>query len=153
MIQKSKATKTTKGSYISSLYKTCNRCDFKWLARIENPRLCPHCKSPNWADKRICAVCEKGRKKLYKVIDVVTGREYEVCKKCKGHVESVNDTWRIEMWNNLRPLDMDSISQQKKDQVLKILASYKPETVDSDSILRLNHFIDLVVFGSNDNDK
>jgi len=28
--------------------KKCNQCGFSWVARLENPRMCPKCKSYSW---------------------------------------------------------------------------------------------------------
>ena len=32
--------------------KKCSRCSHEWMAKIENPVLCPKCKSPNWNKER-----------------------------------------------------------------------------------------------------
>lgn len=29
--------------------KTCKRCGYVWLARVEQPRQCPRCKRVDWA--------------------------------------------------------------------------------------------------------
>jgi len=28
--------------------KTCKRCKHKWIEKMENPTVCPKCKSPYW---------------------------------------------------------------------------------------------------------
>lgn len=30
----------------------CKRCNHSWVARIENPTVCPKCKSPYWNIKK-----------------------------------------------------------------------------------------------------
>lgn len=30
----------------------CKRCEYSWVARIENPKVCPNCKSPYWNTPR-----------------------------------------------------------------------------------------------------
>ena len=41
--------------------RECLRCDHLWMARINNPKVCPKCKSPYW---------KTPKKKNYKLEEV-----------------------------------------------------------------------------------
>ena len=30
----------------------CKRCEYEWIARTEDPKVCPNCKSPYWNTPR-----------------------------------------------------------------------------------------------------
>lgn len=33
---------------IIKMKKKCKKCNYEWESRIENPKVCPRCKSYNW---------------------------------------------------------------------------------------------------------
>jgi len=47
--------------------RVCLKCSYVWDSRIEEPRVCPRCKSPHWRKGWLnrCEVCEKHFNKIY----------------------------------------------------------------------------------------
>ena len=44
--------------------KKCNQCGFTWVARIENPRMCPKCKTYSWNLFKIKKVKQNENRKI-----------------------------------------------------------------------------------------
>lgn len=34
-----------------AIYNDCEKCDYKWVSRVDKPKQCPNCKSMKWAKK------------------------------------------------------------------------------------------------------
>ena len=56
----------------------CKRCGWKWRPRVEEVKLCPHCKSPNWnAEPKIYARPDGGHYHRRKDCVMLRGGQFE----------------------------------------------------------------------------
>lgn len=39
----------------------CNRCNYKWWSRVDEPKACPKCKSIYWNTKRSRPILKKSK--------------------------------------------------------------------------------------------